>query len=156
VWPHRCRRVRLLRHHTKLLATTDAETMRRGRTPKSRATKKRMLRVVTEPAIDVIPTTTDTAASGDATTKTMAGLNDHANAMTTTVVPNANVDPSTVWQDARDTAGPNGKGAYSRILETTSTDGGDHWTDPIVVSESPAGISAFLPAIAVASNGTVG
>jgi hypothetical protein len=71
------------------------------------------------------------------------------------------VDPVTgqlylVWQDARGTAGPNGKGAYSRILETTSTDGGDNWTDPLVVSESPAGISAFLPAVAVASDGTVG
>ncbi len=71
------------------------------------------------------------------------------------------VDPVTgqlylVWQDARGTAGPNGKGAYSRILETTSTDGGAHWTDPVVVSDSPAGISAFLPAIAVAPDGTVG
>jgi hypothetical protein len=71
------------------------------------------------------------------------------------------VDPVTgqlyvVWQDARDTTGPNGKGAYSRILFTTSTNGGDNWSDPVVVSNSPAGISAFLPAIAVASNGTVG
>jgi hypothetical protein len=61
-----------------------------------------------------------------------------------------------VWQDARGTTGPNGKGAWSRILMTTSTNGGDTWTDPVVVSNSPAGISAFLPAIAVASNGTVG
>jgi hypothetical protein len=71
------------------------------------------------------------------------------------------VDPVTgqlylVWQDARDTTGPNGKGAYSRILFTTSTDGGDTWSDPVVVSNSPAGISAFLPAIAVASDGSVG
>jgi hypothetical protein len=71
------------------------------------------------------------------------------------------VDPVTgqlylVWQDARDTTGPNGKGAYSRILFTTSTDGGDTWSDPVVVSKSPAGISAFLPAIAVASDGSVG
>jgi hypothetical protein len=31
-----------------LLATTDAETMRRGRTPKARATKKQILRVIAE------------------------------------------------------------------------------------------------------------
>ena len=71
------------------------------------------------------------------------------------------VDPVTgqlylVWQDARDTTGPNGKGAFSRILETTSTDGGATWTDPVVVSNSPPGISAFLPAIAISSTGTVG
>jgi hypothetical protein len=71
------------------------------------------------------------------------------------------VDPVTgqlylVWQDARDTAGKNHKGGYSRILETTSTDGGDTWSDPVVVSNSPAGIPALLPAIAVASDGKVG
>jgi hypothetical protein len=71
------------------------------------------------------------------------------------------VDPVTgqlylVWQDARDTAGKNHKGGWSRILFSTSTNGGADWTDPVVVSESPAGISAFLPAIAVSSAGTVG
>jgi len=71
------------------------------------------------------------------------------------------VDPVTgqlylVWQDARGTTGPNGKGAFSRLLFTTSTDGGDTWSNPVVVSDSPAGISAFLPAIAVATDGTVG
>jgi hypothetical protein len=71
------------------------------------------------------------------------------------------VDPVTgqlylVWQDARATTGPNGKGAFSRILFTTSTDGGANWSDPVAVSNSPAGISAMLPAIAVASDGTVG
>jgi hypothetical protein len=71
------------------------------------------------------------------------------------------VDPVTgqlylVWQDARGTAGPNGKGAYSRILFTTSSNGGDTWSDPVVVSNSPAGIPALLPAIAVTSGGTVG
>jgi hypothetical protein len=71
------------------------------------------------------------------------------------------VDPVTgqlylVWQDGRGTTGPNGKGAYSRLLFTTSTNGGDDWSDPVVVSNSPAGISAFLPAIAVAPDGTVG
>jgi hypothetical protein len=81
-------------HHTKLLATTDAETMRQGRTPKPRATKKQTLRVVTEPAIDVMMTTTETDASGLATTKTMARSNDHANTMTNTIA--ANADPTTV------------------------------------------------------------
>jgi hypothetical protein len=71
------------------------------------------------------------------------------------------VDPVTgqlylVWQDARGTAGSNGKGAYSRILFTTSTNGGDSWSDPVVVSSSPAGIPAILPAIAVTPGGTVG
>jgi hypothetical protein len=71
------------------------------------------------------------------------------------------VDPATgqlylVWQDARDTAGKNHKGGWSRILETTSTDGGATWSDPVVVSNSPDGISAMLPAIAVASDGKVG
>jgi hypothetical protein len=71
------------------------------------------------------------------------------------------VDPVTgqlylVWQDARGTTGPNGKGAYSRILFTTSTNGGDSWSDPVVVSDSPAGIPALLPAIGVTTGGTVG
>jgi hypothetical protein len=39
-------------HHTKLLATVDAETMRRGRTPKPRAVKKQKLHVVAEPAVE--------------------------------------------------------------------------------------------------------
>jgi hypothetical protein len=72
------------------------------------------------------------------------------------------VDPATgrlylVWQDARGTAGKNHKGAWSRILFSTSPAGGENWTDPVVVSNSPDGVSAFLPAIAVSpSNGTVG
>src|SRR4051794_37092615 len=71
------------------------------------------------------------------------------------------VDPGTgqlylVWQDARDTAAKNHKGGWSRILFSTSTNGGADWTDPVAVSESRDGISAFLPAIAVTSTGTVG
>jgi Neuraminidase (sialidase) len=72
------------------------------------------------------------------------------------------VDPRTgqlylVWQDARDTAGKNHKGGWSRILYTTSTNGGDTWSDPVVISKQSAdGISAILPAIAVGSEGTVG
>jgi hypothetical protein len=56
----------------------------------------------------------------------------------------------------RDTAGPNKKGAYSRILMTTSANNGADWSDPVAVSSSPAGISAFLPAIAVKADGTIG
>jgi hypothetical protein len=53
-------------HHTKLLATTDVETMRHGRTPKPRATRKQMLRVVTESAVDDVTTTAIVAnASAD-------------------------------------------------------------------------------------------
>jgi hypothetical protein len=71
------------------------------------------------------------------------------------------VDPVTgqlylVWQDARDTADKNHKNGRSRILYTTSTNGGNTWSDPVVVSDSPNGISAMLPAIAVTSGGTVG
>jgi hypothetical protein len=39
-------------HHTKLLATVDAETMRQGRTPKPRAVKKQKLHVVAESAVE--------------------------------------------------------------------------------------------------------
>ena len=45
-------------HHTKLLATVDAETMRRGRTPKPCATKKQMLRVVAGSEAEDTTTTT--------------------------------------------------------------------------------------------------
>jgi hypothetical protein len=38
-------------HHTKLLATVDAEALRQGRTPKN-VTKTQMLRVVPEPELD--------------------------------------------------------------------------------------------------------
>jgi hypothetical protein len=71
------------------------------------------------------------------------------------------VDPVTgqlylVWQDARDTAGKNHKGGWSRILESHTLADDQHWSDPVVVSNSPDGISAFLPAIAVAPDGRVG
>jgi hypothetical protein len=55
-------------HHTKLLATTDAETMRRGRTPKERASKKQMLRVVTDCAVDLTATTIVANAGADPAT----------------------------------------------------------------------------------------
>jgi hypothetical protein len=39
-------------HHAKLLATVDAETMRRGRTPKKRALRESVLRVVPESTLE--------------------------------------------------------------------------------------------------------
>jgi hypothetical protein len=39
-------------HHTNLLATVDAETMRQGRTPKPRAIRKQRLHVVAESAVE--------------------------------------------------------------------------------------------------------
>src|SRR5262249_60361899 len=54
------------------------------------------------------------------------------------------------------TAGEEHTDGWSRILYTTATNGGGTWSDPVVVSKQSAdGISAILPAIAVASDGTV-
>src|SRR3954470_23546418 len=39
-------------HHTNLLATVDAEAMKRGRIPKQRAPKKALLRVAAEPPLN--------------------------------------------------------------------------------------------------------
>jgi hypothetical protein len=39
-------------HHTKLLASNDAETMRQGRTPKRHSTLEPVLRVVTDPVVE--------------------------------------------------------------------------------------------------------
>ena len=39
-------------HHTKLLASVDAETLRHGRTPKRHATLEPVLRVVTDTAVE--------------------------------------------------------------------------------------------------------
>jgi hypothetical protein len=48
-------------HHSKLLTTVDAETMRRGRTPKQRALKESGLRVVSDAPLEPV------AAAGAAT-----------------------------------------------------------------------------------------
>ncbi len=65
------------------------------------------------------------------------------------------VDPNTgqlyfVWQDGRFTGGK-----LTQILLTTSTDGGATWSSPAVVSGASS-FDAFNPAVAVASDGTVG
>jgi hypothetical protein len=39
-------------HHTELLATVDAATLRQGRTPKNRSAAKQMLHLVSEPMFD--------------------------------------------------------------------------------------------------------
>jgi hypothetical protein len=52
-------------HHAKLLETVDAETMRRGRTPKKRAPKETVLHVIPESTLE-----TGTAAAETATVTT--------------------------------------------------------------------------------------
>jgi hypothetical protein len=52
-------------------------------------------------------------------------------------------------------------GQYSSIAFTMSTDGGLTWSAPIQVNQTPTGIppvdrNAFLPSVAVASDGTIG
>ena len=53
-------------HHTKLLASVDAETLRHGRTPKHHSTLEPVLRVVTDPAVEPEATpAAGTVASAD-------------------------------------------------------------------------------------------
>ena len=71
------------------------------------------------------------------------------------VNPEVAVDPSNgnlyvVWQDGRFSGNARGEVAFSQ-----STDGGLTWSAPSRIS-TPTGTSAFTPAIAVASDGTVG
>jgi len=61
-----------------------------------------------------------------------------------------------VWEDTRF-----GNGQYSSIAFAMSSDGGFTWSDPIQVNKTPANIplanrQAFIPGIAVASDGTIG
>jgi hypothetical protein len=55
-------------HHTKLLATVDAQTMRQGRTPKQREKQQPVLRVVPESALDHVATAAGATASADPAT----------------------------------------------------------------------------------------
>jgi hypothetical protein len=80
-------------HHTKLLATTDPETMRHGRTPKPRALRKETLRIVAESRITDATTSTD--ANAHATARTTTDSN-NAVVTTTPTGATANVDPATV------------------------------------------------------------
>lgn len=60
-------------------------------------------------------------------------------------------DAYLVWEDARPDAPRTG-----RILFSRSADGGWTWSDPTVISKTPAGVDAFVPTIAVNAGGTVG
>lgn len=71
------------------------------------------------------------------------------------IVPSSAIDPRTghlyvVWTDERFSPGIN------KILLSRSTDGGQGWTEPQVVSDGPANAQSFTPAVAVAGNGRVG
>src|SRR5262249_28755108 len=53
-----------------------------------------------------------------------------------------------------------GDGAHTNVVFSMSSDGGQHWSDPIRVNQTPAALGsgnrhAFLPAVAVADDGTV-
>jgi len=61
-----------------------------------------------------------------------------------------------VWEDTRFSSGQ-----YSSIAFAMSTDGGFSWSQPIQVNQTPVSISpgnrqAFIPAISVSSDGTIG
>src|SRR5262249_35467591 len=52
-------------------------------------------------------------------------------------------------------------GQYDSIAFTQSTDGGFHWSRPVLVNQTPTGIppldqQAFIPTVRVAADGTVG
>jgi len=57
-----------------------------------------------------------------------------------------------VWGDR---VGSPKKTPYPTVVFTESTDGGLTWSSPLKVNQSPAGVQAFTPAVAVASDGTV-
>jgi hypothetical protein len=69
------------------------------------------------------------------------------------IAPDIAIDRSTgsayvVWQDA--------SSGTPAIKLSKSTNGGRRWSDPQEVSDSPAGVSAFTPAVDVNSTGAVG
>lgn len=79
---------------------------------------------------------------------------------TADIIPDVAVDRNngtlyTVWQDARFTG-------QSQVAFTMSTDGGSTWTTPINISktpddpDNPRNAQAFIPAVHVADDGTVG
>jgi hypothetical protein len=86
------------------------------------------------------------------------GVNDPKNGRgirSGSVVPTIAVDRTSgalyiAWEDARFSGM-----ARDGIALSKSTDGGLHWSDPVQVNGAP-GLPAFTPALAVASNGSVG
>ena len=72
-----------------------------------------------------------------------------------TGLPSIAVDPNrgalyVVW-----TEGSFSGGDHDDIALSISTDGGHGWSAPVKVNQSPAGVAAFSPAVAVTSDGTV-
>jgi hypothetical protein len=61
-------------HHTKLLATVDAETMRRGRTAKKRALEETVLHVVPESTLETGAAAADTTTVATADPATVRPL----------------------------------------------------------------------------------
>jgi hypothetical protein len=85
----------------------------------------------------------DTDPNNGARLRTGAGL------------PSIAVDPSSgqlyvVWEDARFTGG-----AVNQAVLSTSTDGGNTWSAPAVVSGTPSTVPAITATVAVGSAGTV-
>ena len=86
------------------------------------------------------------------------GVNDPKNGRgirSGSVVPTVAVDRANgalyiAWEDARFSGM-----AHDGIVLSKSTDGGLHWSAPVQVNGAPA-VPAFTPALAVASNGSVG
>jgi hypothetical protein len=71
-------------------------------------------------------------------------------------LPDLAVDPNSgtiyaVWEDGAFSADHHADIAFSR-----STDGGHKWSAPIKVNQSPSGVQAFTPSVAVSADGTVG
>jgi hypothetical protein len=71
-------------------------------------------------------------------------------------LPDLAVDPRNgtiyaTWSD-----GSFGGGTSTNVSLSMSKDGGQKWTPPVKINKSPAGVSAFTPAVAVSSDGTVG
>ena len=56
-----------------------------------------------------------------------------------------------VWEDGRFSAD-----GHADIAMSKSVDGGHKWSPPVKVNQSPAGVQAFTPAVAVSADGTVG
>jgi len=70
-------------------------------------------------------------------------------------IPAAAIDPRNgtlyvVWQDARFSPG------VDQIVLSISTDGGDTWSEPRLVSDGPRDATNFTPAVAVNANGVIG